>query len=397
MFENNQDYGIIFFEMPNFKQHYYCSTCKKYTHKDKQKKCEKCGSSITKTWSVSFKVPCQDHFVIKKLKDFKTKKDAYNAYITYLQSTALQPNLTFDLMLEKYFVNCTLENAESTLYEKRHIFSTYISPYFKNRNLKTLTKSDFLAWQNNLWNKLNPKTAKQYSWRYLNKVRGVLHSFLSFCEEVYDIPNKLRYIKIPKNKDIIKVAKFWELDTFNKFINSVDGILWDTLWSTFMYTGARFSEIRALGDNDVIGNQIIINKSWSDKSNQKLKATKNYKIVTKQIPKVLQKKIEEYKKWKKEQNISSTFLFGGAQPLGESTIRRHLKSDIKKSGVPEISPHGFRHSYVSLLVNLNVSTKVIAELVGDREKQILETYSHLYQSAKNDAINLIDKKLSKMG
>lgn len=111
----------------------------------------------------------------------------------------------------------------------------------------------------------------------------------------------------------------------------------------------------------------------------------------------MQEKIEKYKAWKTENGLAKNFLFGGDKPLAENTIRRKLSRDIAKSGQPTISPHGFRHSYVSLLVNLNVSTKVIAELVGDREKQILETYSHLYQSAKNDAINLIDKKLSKMG
>lgn len=109
----------------------------------------------------------------------------------------------------------------------------------------------------------------------------------------------------------------------------------------------------------------------------------------------MQEKIEKYKAWKTENGLTKNFLFGGDKPLAENTIRRKLSRDIAKSGQPTISPHGFRHSYVSLLIHLGVPTKVIAELIGDREKQVIETYSHLYQNAKNDAISLIDKSLSK--
>lgn len=109
---------------------------------------------------------------------------------------------------------------------------------------------------------------------------------------------------------------------------------------------------------------------------------------------MLQAKIERYKAWKSENGLSKNFLFGGDKPLAENTIRRKLSKDIAKSGQTTISPHGFRHSYVSLLIHLGIPTKVIAELIGDREKQVIETYSHLYKNAKNDAIHLLDKKLS---
>ncbi len=382
--------------MPTFIQLFYCPNCKK--NADNAKKCKRCGTLAKKKgWSVRFRVQASGQNVHKRLSGFKTKKDANRAYIEYLHnlSATAKNSGCFEHLLESHFQNCRLENAESTVYEKRHVFSRYITPFFAGKNLSLLSKSDFIAWQNELWQQKNPKTNSCYSWRYLSKIRGNLFAFLSFCENIYNIPNKLRFVKMPKNMDILKNKNFWEIETFNNFIGTVDNIFWNTLWSTFMFTGARFSEIRALSDDDIKDGQIIINKSWCEKAEQKMKATKNYKIVCKQIPKVLQEKIEKYKAWKTENSLAKNFLFGGDKPLAENTIRRKLSRDIAKSGQPTISPHGFRHSYVSLLIHLGVPTKVIAELIGDREKQVIETYSHLYQNVKNDAISLIDKSLSK--
>ena len=383
--------------MPTFIQLFYCSNCKKNVSTFNGKNCKICGSSVKKTgWSVRFRVQNLGQTIHKRLSGFKTKQEANKAYIDFLHdfSAMAKASDLFDSLVENYFQNCQLENAESTLYEKRHIFSRFINPFFKGKNLNLLSKSDYITWQNQLWKQKNPKTKSPYSWRYLAKIRGNLFAFLSFCEDIYDIPNKLRYVKIPKNMSIVKTKNFWEIETFNNFISTVDNIFWNTLWSTFMFTGARFSEIRALSDDDVKDGQITINKSWCEKAEQKIKATKNCKIVCKQIPKVLQAKIERYKAWKSENGLSKNFLFGGDKPLAENTIRRKLSKDIAKSRQTTISPHGFRHSYVSLLIHLGIPTKVIAELIGDREKQVIETYSHLYKNAKNDAIHLLDKKLS---
>jgi len=191
--------------------------------------------------------------------------------------------------------------------------------------------------------------------------------------------------------------QFWELNTFNKFINTIEDIEWRTMWYVFMYTGARFNEVRALSDNDIKNSKITINKSLNGKkvynNPTPIKPTKNYKAFTKQIPAILQEKITEYKNWKKQNKISSKYLFGGEIPYSENVVRRRLRADIKNANVPYISPHGFRHSYVSLLINLGVTTKIIAELIGDKEEQVIKTYGHLYADAKDRAIEILNQKL----
>ena len=256
---------------------------------------------------------------------------------------------------------------------------------------------------------LDEKTNKKLSWKYLTKIRGHFYNFLEYCRNLYDIPNQLENIKIPKNIDIKKEIIFWELKDFDNFISNLDNnnIIWKTLWFTFMFTGCRFNEIRALKDDDISNNKISIKYSLSSKktSNPNSRtATKNHKTYIKQIPDKLQLQIDLYKTWKKENNISGDFLFGGDNPLPEKTIRNHLIKDIqsankklsKDAKLKIITPHGFRHSYVSLLIHLGISTKIIAELIGDREEQVIKTYGHLYSGVKDAAIAMLNDKINQI-
>lgn len=389
--------------MASYQQLCYCKNCKKNTSLDDAGKCKTCGSSqIKKSWTVRFRIVDSSGEKQKRLTGFETKKKAESAYIDFINNykpfkAETLNSYEFEKVLNKYLEYCKIENADSTIYDKKNLFNLYITPYFKNKDIALISKEELADWQNTLWNTTSPKTKKQFSWQYLTKIRGLLFNFLRYCENIYDIPNKMKKIKIPKNRERKKEIKFWEIDEFNRFISTVDNICWKTLWCTFMFTGARFNEIRALSDKDIDGNVITINKAMANKSignTLKINPTKNYKVVQKQIPSILATQINEYKKWKNENSISGAFLFGGDKPLSENAIRRQLIKDIKNSGLPYISPHGFRHSYVSMLIHLGVSSKIIAELIGDREEQVIKTYGHLYSTAKDDAIQILNNHLT---
>ena len=389
--------------MASYQQLCYCKNCKKNVSLDAGK-CKTCGSSqIKKSWTVRFRIIDFKGEKQKRLTGFETKKKAETAYLEYM-STYIpckiktdSESMKFEHILNKYFQYCATENAESTVYDKKNVFRLYITPYFKNKDVNKISKSDILDWQTLLWNATSTRTGQPFSWKYLANIRGLLLNFMNYCENIYDIHNPMRTIKLPKRKTAPKQISFWELDDYYTFINTVTDIQWKTMWAVFMFTGARFNEIRALQDCDIKGNIITINKAVASKKNGadiKITPTKNYKVVVKQIPQELATQIDNYKQWKKEKGLSEQFLFGGTKPIAENTIRRQLIKDITNANMPYISPHGFRHSYVSMLIHLGISTKVIAELIGDREEQVIKTYGHLYSNAKNDAMELLDAHLS---
>ena len=390
--------------MASYQQMYYCKNCKKNVPVNDKGQCAVCRSTqIKKSWTVRFRVVELNGEKQKRLTGFSTKKEAEKAYVDFMSNfKPLQNNekysLIFENVLADYFKTYKLENAVTTIYDKEHSFQLYITPYFKGKDIREISKIDLQSWQLKLWTMKSEKTHKNFSWRYASKIRGFLFNFLEYCKNLYDIPNLLGNIKVPKNKDMKKDMRFWEIETFAKFIDKVEDPLWKTLWTTFMFTGARFNEVRALTVDDIKDNTIYITKALPGKKAKVdkyiAKTTKNGKTVIKQIPDVLASQLKDYIKWRNENNITGNYLFGGDKPLSEGTIRRKLKEHTLLSQVNYINPHGFRHSYVSLLINLGVSTKVIAELIGDTEIQVISTYGHLYADAKTKAISLLNEKLN---
>lgn len=299
----------------------------------------------------------------------------------------------YDDLLLKYFSSKMLDTKECTQYDKISLFQNFITPYFKDMYVSDIDKIKLNDWQSTIWNSKS-KYQKKYSYNYLTKIRGYLFSFLEWCENVYSIPNVIKSIKIPKNIEHVKSIGFFELQEFKKFIIHVDDYMYNTLFILLFYGGFRIGEVMALTDNDFLGNAINITKTLSrktlDGSIFKITATKNYKNRITPLPRVAIIRMTEYLAWKQKSGISNVFLFGGLKPLSETSLRRQFEQYLKISQSKKITIHGFRHSYVSLLVFLGTQTKKIAELIGDTEEQVIKTYSHLYKNDKHDAISKID-------
>jgi len=73
----------------------------------------------------------------------------------------------------------------------------------------------------------------------------------------------------------------------------------------------------------------------------------------------------------------------GAIFQGQSSVRRKAAMYAKKAGVKTIKLHEFRHSCVSNLLASSLSVRVVARWVGDTERMVRDTYSHLLPSEKD--------------
>ena len=77
---------------------------------------------------------------------------------------------------------------------------------------------------------------------------------------------------------------------------------------------------------------------------------------------------------------------------GDVSRLRVMRLVIKYSalaGLPQIRVHGFRHSCVSWLLSNGMSYRTVARWVGDTEKVILQTYSHLIPDEKDQIAQFI--------
>ena len=105
--------------------------------------------------------------------------------------------------------------------------------------------------------------------------------------------------------------------------------------------------------------------------------------------------MEYYDSVKKYKNFNEEFYcFGedkGITPIPYSTARRRKVVVAERAGVKEIRLHDFRHSCASLLINSGANVTVVAKYLGHTKiEETLNTYTHLFSTALNEVVNVID-------
>lgn len=261
----------------------------------------------------------------------------------------------------------------------------FVLPKLGKVKASRLTKQTLFSWQDELWSSINPKTGEHYSYNYLTKIRNHLNELLNWIEMRYGITNYLKDIKKPRkitnNK---KVSAFWTKEEFIQFLSAVKNQKYRVYFSMLFYTGRRKGEILALSKEDIVGDYIYINKTYSRRT---LAEDKKYIITSTKnrfegksfIPEDLKKEMDLYKP-------GEPFYFGGKNPMSENAINYAFKSAIKKSGVKNMRIHDLRHSFVSRMIHLGATPFAVAAAIGDNVEQIYRTYGHLYEADLSDIL-----------
>ncbi len=345
--------------------------------------------------------------VQRRLCGYPNKRTAEKAYLDFMKNYSppaikiqRADSYVFGDLFRLYKKKKETELAVSSFYDLNWISDKFILPFFENKSIPSLKKADYVAWQTDLWASINPSTQKPYAQKYLSKIRGILYSFLDWAEEVYDIINLLKIVKKPRRREKKKEMQIWELSQFVHFQNTTQDCLWKTFFMLLFYSGCRIGELVALQNNDVMKNEntysITINKGLTRKTN----STSSYIIDvpktsssnrTIMLPNVITSQLDSYFQWKKDNNIPSTFLFGGEAPIAQRTYQRAFSKYTDLAELPHIRIHDLRHSHASLLIHLNVPITVISKRLGHSSvKMTLDKYAHCYPDSDADATSAID-------
>lgn len=85
------------------------------------------------------------------------------------------------------------------------------------------------------------------------------------------------------------------------------------------------------------------------------------------------------------------YVFGNIDPLPETTLRDRKTKNTFKAGVKNIRVHDFRHSCASLLIDSDANITLVAKYLGHTKiEETLKTYSHLFTSALDEVVAVID-------
>ena len=98
--------------------------------------------------------------------------------------------------------------------------------------------------------------------------------------------------------------------------------------------------------------------------------------------------------WKNPADIMFTNLHGDY--LNGVNLNRKLKDLVQAAGLPDIHLHSLRHTHASLLINSDVTARVIADRLGHSStKTTLDTYSHVFAASEVKAMQAVEMALFK--
>lgn len=323
-------------------------------------------------WTVRFRA-CKDGLEKQiRLSGFETKRQAELAYLNYDYKNVKKAD--YEVYLKKYIdaksVTCkksTMRNLESHL--------KLFKKLFKDKDMNTISQYEifeFISAQpfTNISKTIYAKDLKAMYF-FLNK-----HFNINNVMKEYDL-----YWKREKKYEF----EYWTLEDFKKFISVVDDKQSANTFTFLYFTGVRIGEAVALtwDDIDFEKRTFSINKTFSIITQETTTPKTSSSIRLLKFGQLI------YDVLKSQKELSSgRFVF----PNITFTYKRsHFKEWVKKAGVPELSYHGFRHSFASLMLSRGVPITVVSKYLGHSNSQTtLETYSHFLKSDESSIPLFID-------
>ncbi|MBS1655670.1 MAG: tyrosine-type recombinase/integrase [Bacteroidetes bacterium] len=253
-------------------------------------------------------------------------------------------------------------------------FTSFLKPKEKIADVNKQDIRDYLS----SISTLKPKSVK----RKIATIKA-LFNFLEFEDCIALNPFRRMRIKIkepqrlPVVMDLQEIQKIFKLSYFKKkeisneksysYKAAVRNI---AVLELLFSTGARVSEIAELKtDNINLRTGIIIIKGKGNKERIIHICNKETNLVLNQYYSLYQKQI----------TASGWFLINRFnQRMTDQSIRNMVKKTAKEAALPKvITPHIFRHSFATLLLERDVDIKYIQSLLGHSSITTTQIYTHV--------------------
>lgn len=313
-----------------------------------------------------------------------------------------------------------------------------------NKRLKDLKKADLRK----LYHKMEDGTLKDNPTKYkpntIRRVHQIISSSITYAVDNELLPeNKIRGMRLPK-KDKMADVKHFEDDEALSFLLSLDepySVIYrgrkhkdgtpsaehteemkvqlqlKVLFYLAICCGLRRGELLALTWDDIDFEEYTIDITKSiemDSSRGTSKGTKtasSNRIV--KAPRFcidllleLKDEREEYKwqmegRWKGSPDNDLIFIKEDGTQMGKDTPNRAFKHAIQRYNatheekLPEITLHGLRHTFASMMINEGINEVSVAEVLGHSDPTTTRNiYAHAFRNAKDEAADAVDRRLA---
>ncbi|MCF6461457.1 tyrosine-type recombinase/integrase [Clostridium sp. Cult3] len=267
----------------------------------------------------------------------------------------------------------------------------YIIPHLGHICLKDLRPEQVQA----TFNKM--KDLSDRNIKYTRTVFNMAMKRAKINKLIYD--NPCEYIDLPKGKPPQKKKVFTEKEQI-KFLNAIDGHMYEVAFLVLISTGMRVGELLGLTwDNiDFEEYTITIDKALS-RAKGELFTTPKTDTSNRVIP-VLPVIMDRIRKHKIEQNKiklqvgkdynpdNLVFCNTFGAPVAFRTFSRSLERVLKDNDLPILSPHELRHTFATRGLEAGMDMKELQELLGHSSMKLTsDLYTHVLIKQKRKAID----------
>ena len=331
--------------------------------------------------------------VYKKRQGFKTKKECQIALAELLKDIEENglfnedKSMTFKELYDMWLKQHRLNVKPSTIATNRRFVEGHVLPHLGDMKLDDIT----VVYCQKLVNEWYEEY-KQYT--YFRKVTAQIMRYGEAMEIMKS--NPMAKTILPRKKEEEKKLKYYtkeELQHFFECLEQFGNYKQLAFFRTLAFTGARKSEILSLqwNDIDLFNKTVSIGKTLAVDENlniiiQKPKTSSSIREISldDETIKILSRwrsiQREEYFKLGYNTTSEEQYIFtNDRNELYYPQIANDwLKYLIKKYDLPKITPHNFRHTHASLLLQAGIPVKEVSERLGHKDIKItLDIYSHV--------------------
>ena len=232
---------------------------------------------------------------------------------------------------------------------------------------------------------------KPLSGSTVRRIHATLHRALRDAVRSHLLPlNPADDIELPRTNDAKRKLMAWDSKQLRAFLESVREDRLYALWLTYATTGARRGELLGLTWDDIdlesarltirrahvrIGGEILESLPKTKAGARTIELDQATVAALKAHHKAqLAERLAAGPRW---QETGHVFVDEYGQPLAPGVVSRLFTALVKASGLPRISLHGLRHTYVTIaLLELGLPTSMVSKRVGHANEAVtLALYS----------------------
>lgn len=342
--------------------------------------------------------------VYRKRQGFKTKKQAQIALANLLKDVEEngierdESVKTFKDLYEMWLAQHRLNVKPSTMEWIKRITKKHILPAMANCNIEELSVLQCQELVNS-WYSQDLAISK--------RLRSLTAQIIQYGISMELLnTNPMRQTIAPRKKEKAKKLQFYTKEQLIHFFECVekDGdykIL--TFFRLLAFTGARKSEVLALKwkDVDFKNRELIISKTLSIDENSRVIVQTPKTASSNRTLSLDDETLKLLSKWRTMQrtdylalgfNTSSDeqylFTTDHNKLINPLRVNDWLTGIINRYKLPIITPHHFRHTHASLLLQAGVPIKEVSERLGHTDvKLTLEIYSHVMPEEAKETAN----------